>query len=684
MRKTVVGILSSLLLTCMAVVAHATNYPPGPGGANPDTLIYVRFVQDPAATPHPVAPDTVWGIGGIVTGFDTFPSGFAIYVQNRTATNAPWTGIDVFTGGTNYQPANAGTGWPGLQLGDSVMVYGRMEEFQGETEMVGFTGAFPTAAAAIRVRRISTGNPLPGFHVGTVNELRELPTNPNGEQWEGCLVRVNGPLRVARVGTSGQLGTFSSFLAVDNVACPDGSVGPCDSLFVDGSTMANPAIGQPPVGTILSFIQGIYNQRTRGYRIQVRNAADGIPGPPTVTNIFPIHDDTVRVVFDRDVTQASAEDESNYGLASFGSIDGAIRVEPNAVHVAITNGLADGDGETMTVQNITSATGQTMAAQQSLPFFNGVMTIANIQAPNPTALAGAPCDDRSRYAGTGATLGGRLTFRGTVVKAFGDLYYMQDASAATRNGISMFAPLSGLVVGRQYLIAGAVQEFFQETEAASNVYLRDEGPAPVPSPVLQPMSVLDDSTCDVTQSILTGEDFEGMLVRVEQAMIVVERDAGVGFLAAGPVPTLDDTMLVSNGNNSWTYDADSLDVLNINGILRWRFGFFDLYPRDDSDFDYKFTGVQEGTSELQFAIVNPARQVRVTFGLPHAEDVELGVFDVAGRKLATLASGRYAAGTHNKTWNGLDASGKQMRSGVYFYRLRVGKEERVLRGVKLD
>src|SRR5215510_7472873 len=101
------GALAVVLAACGANLAQAVQYPPGgPGCAPPlvcaDTLIKVNFIQNPAAAPHPVAPDTVWGIGGIITGFDTFPTGFAIYIQQSNG--GPWTGVDVFTGGTNYVP----------------------------------------------------------------------------------------------------------------------------------------------------------------------------------------------------------------------------------------------------------------------------------------------------------------------------------------------------------------------------------------------------------------------------------------------------------------------------------------------------------------------------------------------------------------------------------------------------
>jgi hypothetical protein len=59
--------------------------------------------------------------------------------------------------------------------------------------------------------------------------------------------------------------------------------------------------------------------------------------------------------------------------------------------------------------------------------------------------------------------------------------------------------------------------------------------------------------------------------------------------------------------------------------------------------------------------------LRVEFGLPEAGEVSLAVYDLAGRKVAELASGRYGAGVHQAWW---DASGAA--AGVYVLRLTSG------------
>ena len=50
---------------------------------------------------------------------------------------------------------------------------------------------------------------------------------------------------------------------------------------------------------------------------------------------------------------------------------------------------------------------------------------------------------------------------------------------------------------------------------------------------------------------------------------------------------------------------------------------------------------------------------------------ELQIFDVAGRLVRTLAKTNLSAGTHQVIWDGRDASSSSLKSGVYFYQLRV-------------
>jgi hypothetical protein len=67
---------------------------------------------------------------------------------------------------------------------------------------------------------------------------------------------------------------------------------------------------------------------------------------------------------------------------------------------------------------------------------------------------------------------------------------------------------------------------------------------------------------------------------------------------------------------------------------------------------------------------NPATTIE--YALPTAGAVELSIYDARGGLVVTLENGAKPAGRHTAVWRGRDASGRVVRSGVYFCRLAAG------------
>ena len=64
------------------------------------------------------------------------------------------------------------------------------------------------------------------------------------------------------------------------------------------------------------------------------------------------------------------------------------------------------------------------------------------------------------------------------------------------------------------------------------------------------------------------------------------------------------------------------------------------------------------------------------YDLPSSGHVTLEVFDVQGRLIRTLVDAVQDRGPHTTVWDGRDAAGRELSSGVYFYRLKMaGIEE---------
>ena len=72
---------------------------------------------------------------------------------------------------------------------------------------------------------------------------------------------------------------------------------------------------------------------------------------------------------------------------------------------------------------------------------------------------------------------------------------------------------------------------------------------------------------------------------------------------------------------------------------------------------------------------DPARSdATVVFSLPATGRTALEVYDVRGARVARLMDASLAAGRHIARWDGRDTSGQQVPGGVYFVRLRAGRE----------
>ncbi len=76
------------------------------------------------------------------------------------------------------------------------------------------------------------------------------------------------------------------------------------------------------------------------------------------------------------------------------------------------------------------------------------------------------------------------------------------------------------------------------------------------------------------------------------------------------------------------------------------------------------------TFELFPASPNPFNAATVIqFRTPNSGRIRLGVYDILGRRIASLADRSFEAGSYRMTWNGSDEDGKEAGSGVYVIRM---------------
>ena len=217
-----------------------------------------------------------------------------------------------------------------------------------------------------------------------------------------------------------------------------------------GTDALTPAdIGAPPLGTIIDWVQGIMRRNTAqagldAVQISLRTSNDmQAQAPPNLSLAYPIAEDKIRVVFDKNLDLTTAENEANYTLGSGltgSSVDDAVLVGGTGavVDLTVTEVLPRLNLESIQTENIGSATCPAcLSPQQSRTFVLGVLTVAELQAPLADSLLAEPCLDKSRFSGPGTALGPRVTVRGVISgKQSGALTFLADAAGGLRNGVA--------------------------------------------------------------------------------------------------------------------------------------------------------------------------------------------------------------------------------------------------------
>jgi photosystem II stability/assembly factor-like uncharacterized protein len=156
-----------------------------------------------------------------------------------------------------------------------------------------------------------------------------------------------------------------------------------------------------------------------------------------------------------------------------------------------------------------------------------------------------------------------------------------------------------------------------------------------------------------------------------------------GVIAAGG-----DVLVTTDGGESWSSSGPTpcgiIDVVLVDTVHMVAIGGHDnIIVRSGSPVSVKTT-VPTSSLSLWPNQPNPFNpNTRIRFALPLQQHMDMTVFDARGRLVATLWEGTQAAGEHEIEWDGKDASGKVVASGVYFCRLRAGTQSVAMKMVLL-
>lgn len=202
----------------------------------------------------------------------------------------------------------------------------------------------------------------------------------------------------------------------------------------------------------------------------------------------------------------------------------------------------------------------------------------------------------------------------------------------------------------------------------------------------------------ITTTVLKDRDlaegFEGIVLEIDNPVIVsTNADAPAGpfgeFLISsdGTVANglrVDDAStapgLEYTGNNPGTVFSVGQRLDFVRGVLYLSFGNFKLLPATTADIGGVInTATEDGGIPARFTLeqnypnpFNPSTQI--SFDVASTGHVQLEVFDVMGRQVATLLNNTVPVGTHSVTFDAQNLS-----SGVYIYRMTSGASIQTMR-----
>jgi hypothetical protein len=133
-----------------------------------------------------------------------------------------------------------------------------------------------------------------------------------------------------------------------------------------------------------------------------------------------------------------------------------------------------------------------------------------------------------------------------------------------------------------------------------------------------------------------------------------------------------------DGRSVWATDAESDEVVRFEistGLMQSRFTAGEGSTVYGVCLKGEVTAAVQPTSSLPMSygiaqnMPNPFNpETQIAYQLPEAGQVTVSIYDLLGQKIHTLVSDHRPAGNHTVTWNGRDAAGRSVSSGIYFYR----------------
>lgn len=295
-------------------------------------------------------------------------------------------------------------------------------------------------------------------------------------------------------------------------------------------------------------------------------------------------------------------------------------------------------------------------------------------------------NSHSPYQGLTVTVRG-IVMHDTIPFA-GMHYFIQDSGSEPWHGIWVDDSATKPQEGDLVEVTGVVSEYYYVTRItpqnpAADVRILSRNNPPFAPVVLH--------TGDLnTAAGRAAEGWESMLVRVEHATVTnpfpdAPGNYGEFVVDDGTGPyRVDDLAATFDAQLDSIYQlGDTFDFLQ--GFQYYSFYNFKLVPRGPWDVQLAAGASQPPhvqTLRVLSVRPNPAgSSVCLTYLVPFPGQVRLGVFDLAGRQVQSVALGLHQPGVHQRTWPTLDSDGRPLASGAYVLRLTAADQEHTQRVV---
>jgi len=134
---------------------------------------------------------------------------------------------------------------------------------------------------------------------------------------------------------------------------------------------------------------------------------------------------------------------------------------------------------------------------------------------------------------------------------------------------------------------------------------------------------------------------------------------------------------IFNGLNH-IYNVELMEYEGTNYLITIEMGNIGLF-----EYTYVPSSTEDELPEPDISLYNYPNpfnpETTISFNLPKTSEIQLEIYNIKGQKVKTLINDSLYPGNHSITWNGKDAAGKIVGSGLYLYKLKIGDKPELVK-----